>query len=50
MLDLAAGKAKHEWTLKKREGKVELWYNNKNKIWGVYLHEQPESMDNASDC
>jgi hypothetical protein len=42
MLDLAAGKAKDEWTLKKQEGKVELWYNNKNKIWGVYLHEQPE--------
>ena len=41
MLDLAAGKAKDEWTLKKQEGKVELWYNNKNKIWGVYLHEQP---------
>jgi hypothetical protein len=42
MLDFAMENAKNGWTLKKQEGKVELWYNNKNKIWGVYLHERPD--------
>jgi hypothetical protein len=42
MLNFAIENAKYKWTLKKRNGKVELWYNNKNKIYGVYLHEQPQ--------
>jgi hypothetical protein len=42
MLNFAIENAKHKWTLKKRNGKVELWYNNKNRIYGVYLHEQSQ--------
>ena len=42
MLNFAIDTRKNKWTLKKRNGKVELWYNNRNKIYGIYLHEQPQ--------
>jgi hypothetical protein len=42
MLNFAIDDSKNKWTLKKSNGKVELWYDNINKVYGVYLHEQPQ--------
>jgi hypothetical protein len=42
ILDYVIGDIKNGWTFEKRNGQVELWYNDKNKIFGIYLHEQPQ--------
>jgi len=34
-----------DWQLLKREGKVEMWYNNKSTRFGVYLYERETDDD-----
>ncbi|MGP8080436.1 MAG: hypothetical protein ACLPVI_08010 [Dehalococcoidales bacterium] len=41
-MDFTIGKIKNGWTLEKRNGQVELWFNHKNKTYGIYLHDKPE--------
>ena len=45
MSDFAIGDMEDGWILKKREGRVELWFNNESGYYGIYLYEnvqQPE--------
>lgn len=45
MSDYAIGDMEYEWSLEKRDGQVELWYNDKSGYYGVYLYEHSQQSE-----